>query len=117
MLPTRSSPPRPHRKIARRRQPQRLLEHRDERGDRFVAQAFGHALDRGTAGQVADGDEQVQLLPPAAEGQAGFAGDQAGQRALAQRQALGPVGDGAAVRRMRGQRVGQRPHLRVVADR
>lgn len=52
--------------------PERLLEHHDEGGGRFVTQVARHSLDRRAAGEFAQRDHQVQLPPPSAKGQPGF---------------------------------------------
>ena len=82
---------------------QRLLEHGDERRDRFVAEIGRDLLNRRAVRQFPDCNDQVQLLSPAPEGEPGFPDDQSSETAVTEGNMIGPGAEGSAVGGIYGQ--------------
>src|SRR5215470_10942694 len=82
-----------------RRLPKRLLEHGDEGRDGFITEICRNLLHAGAGGQLSHCDDQMQLLAPAAERQPRLLYHETCETALAERDAIGPFCQGAAVGR------------------
>src|SRR4051794_34149466 len=80
--------------------PERFLEHGDEGRDGLITEIGRNLLHARAGGQLSHRDDQVQLLAPAPEGQPCLLYDETCETALAERDAMGPFRERAAVGRI-----------------
>lgn len=83
--------------ISRRRCTECFLEHRNERGNGFIPEVTRNLLHRRPGRKASDSNNQLQLLSPTAEGQAGFLLNETGKGVLTHCHSLGPLCHGASV--------------------
>jgi hypothetical protein len=96
---------------------ERFLEHRDERRDGFIAEIGRDLLNARAGRQLAQRDDQMQLLAPAPEGQAGFPQDETRETALAERHSISPFGQRAPIGWVVGERRSDPSQARFSRDR
>jgi hypothetical protein len=77
-----------------------------------AAEAVRDLLNRGAAGKFAQRDHQMQLLPPAPEGEARLLDHRPRQRPFADRDARRPLLERTAIGRIRTQRIRDPPNFR-----